>query len=109
MILLGEDCIVVPVSLCERFLTALHCTHQGITKTLARARSNAYWAGIAHDVLKLCRECEICAEDHVDPAISVTSHSEAFSPEFKYGADIGEIDGHPHLVVIDYYSFAIFE
>ena len=28
----------------------------------------------------MCRECEICAEDHADPAISVTSHSEAFGP-----------------------------
>ena len=24
-------------------------------KTLARARNNAYWPGLAHDVLKLCR------------------------------------------------------
>ena len=38
-----------------------------------------------------------------------TSHSEAFSPGFKYGADIGEIDGYPHLIVVDYNSFAIFE
>ena len=38
-----------------------------------------------------------------------TSHSEAFSPGFKYGADIGKIDGYPHLIVVDYYSFAIFE
>ena len=54
IILLGEDCIVVPVTLREQFLKALHYTHQGITKTLARARSHAYWPGIAHDVLKLC-------------------------------------------------------
>ena len=65
--------------------------------------------GLAHDVLKLCWECEICAEDHVDPSISSTSHSEAYSPGFKYSADIGEIGGHPHLVVVDYFSFAIFE
>ena len=69
----------------------------------------AYWPGLAHDILKLCRECQMCAEDHVDPTIMSTSHSEAFSPGFKYGADIGEIDGYPHLIVVDYYSFAIFE
>ena len=76
---------------------------------MARARSNAYWPSIAHDVLKLCRDCEICAEVHADPAISVTFHSEAFGPGFKHGADIGEIDRHPHLIVVDYYSFTIFE
>ena len=109
IILLGEDCIVVLVSLCENFLKALYYTHQGITKTLARARSHAYWPGIAHDVLKICRECEICAEDHAYPRIPNIHHTDAHGPGFKYGADIGEIDGHPHLIVIDYYSFTVFE
>ena len=59
IILLGEDHIVVPIALCEQFLKALHYTHQGITKTFARARNHVYWPGIAHDVLKLCCECEI--------------------------------------------------
>ena len=57
----------------------------------------------------MCRECEVCAEDHADPSLLTSTHSEAFGPGFKYGADIGEIDGFPHLVVMDYYSFAIFE
>ena len=42
IILLGEDCIVVPVALHENFLKALHYTHQGITKTLARVRNHVY-------------------------------------------------------------------
>ena len=54
-------------------------------------------------------ECEMCAEDHADPSISTSTHSEAFGPGFRYGADIGEIDGFLHLIVVDYYSFAIFE
>ena len=87
----------------------LHYTHQGITNTLAQARSSVYWPGLAHDLLKLCRECEICAEDHADPSLTTTSHSEAFGLEFKYCTDIGEIDGFLHQIVIDYYSFAIFE
>ena len=109
IILLGEDCIVVPNQLCEQFLKALHYTHQGITKTLARARNHAYWPGITHDVLQLCCECEICAEDHAYPSISNVSHADAHGPGFKYGADVGKINSHPHLVVIDYYSFTVFE
>ena len=109
IILLGGDYIVVPISLCENFLKALHYTHQGITKTLARARNHAYWPGIVHDVLQLCHECEICAEDHAYPGIPNVHHTDAHGPGFKYGADIGEIDSHPHLVVIDYYSFTVFE
>ena len=51
IILLGEDCIVVPNGLHEQFLIALHYTHQKITKTLARARNHTYWPGIAHELL----------------------------------------------------------
>ena len=109
VILLGEDRIVVPVTLHEKFLIAHHYTHQGITKTLAHARNNAYWPGLAHDILKLYRECEVCAKDHTDPSISMSTHGEAFGPGFKNGVDVGEIDGFPHLIVVDYYSFAIFE
>ena len=43
------------------------------------------------------------------PNISNVHHADAHGPGFKYGADVGEIDGHPHLVVIDYYSFTVFE
>ena len=57
----------------------------------------------------MCRECEVCAEDHIDPSLSTSTHSEAFGPGFKYSADIGDIDGFPHLIVMDYYSFAILE
>ena len=63
----------------------------------------------AHDVLKLCHECEICAEDHAYPLLSNVSHADAHRPAFKYGADIGKIEGHPHLIVVDYYSFTVFE
>ena len=99
----------MPIALHEQFLKALHFTHQGITKTLARARNHAYWPGIAHDVLKLYCECEICAEDHAYPSLSNMSHADAHGPAFKYGADIGQIEGHPHLIVVDYYSFTVFE
>ena len=109
IIMLGEDCIVVPAALCDNFLKVLHYTHQGITKTLARTRNHVYWPGIAHDVLQLCCECEICAEDHAYPSISNINHVDGHRPGFKYGADVGKIDSHPHSVVIDYYSFTVFE
>ena len=109
IILLGEDHIVVPIALHEQFLKALHYTQQGITKTLARARNHTYWPAIAHDVLQLCYECEICAKDHAYPSLSNVNHAHAHGLAFKYGVDIGEIEGHPHLIVVDYYSFPVFE
>ena len=38
IILLGEDCIVVPIALHEQFLKALHYTHKGITKTSCQSK-----------------------------------------------------------------------
>ena len=73
-----------------------------LPKLLPEQGNHVYWPGIAHDVLQLCRECEICAEDHAYPGISNIHHADAHRPGFKYGADIG-------LVVIDYYSFTVFE
>ena len=37
------------------------------------------------------------------------NHADAHGPAFKYGADIGEINGCPHLIVVDYYLFTVFE
>ena len=51
----------------------------------------------------------LCAEDNVYPNISNVHHADTHGPGFKYGADIGKIDGRPHLVVIDYYLFTVFE
>ena len=110
IILLGEDCIVVPVTLREQiFEGSTFIPIKELLKLLPRARSHAYWPGIAHHVLKLCRECEICAEDHAYPSLSNVNHADAHGPAFKYGADIREINGCPHLIVVDYYSFTVFE
>ena len=38
-----------------------------------------------------------------------TYHKPIESLVLKPGADIGEIDSHSHLIVIDYYSFTVFE
>ena len=37
------------------------------------------------------------------------NHADAHRPAFKYGVNIGEIKGCPHLIVVDYYLFTVFE
>ena len=37
------------------------------------------------------------------------NHAEAHGPAFQYDTNIGEIEGHPHLIIVDYYSFTVFE
>ena len=90
----------MPTALHEQFLKALHYTHQGITKTLARARNHVYWPSIAHDVLQLCHvNVKFILKTMLIHSLSNVNHANAHGPAFKYGADIGKIEGHPHLIV----------
>ena len=70
-----------------------------------------FWSGINVDIEQLCKQCETCRQNQQDPPFSPsTSVSiEAHYPGEVYGADVADIQGKHHLVVIDYYSTCIFE
>ena len=70
-----------------------------------------FWPGINADIEQLCKQCETCRQNQQYPPFSPnTSVSvEAHYPGEVYGADIADIQGKYHLVVIDYYSTCIFE
>ena len=70
-----------------------------------------FWPGINADIEQLCKQCETCRQNQQDPPFSPnTSVSvEAHYPGEVYGADVADIQGKHHLVVIDYYSTCIFE
>ena len=70
-----------------------------------------FWPGINADIEQLCKQCESCRQNQQDPPFSPnTSVSvEAHYPAEVYGADVADIQGKHHLVVVDYYSTCIFE
>ena len=51
----------------------------------------------------MCREAQ-----HAPPTYD-EHNTEAYYPKHIYGTDIGNIYGKPHVIIVDYYSFFIFE
>ena len=89
----------------------MHDAHLGIVKTKLHAHRLLFWPGINADIEQLCKQCETCRQNQQDPPFSPsTSVSvKAHYPEEVYVADVADIQGKHHLVVIDYYFTCIFE
>ena len=101
--------IVIPWSLQDEYLRCLHTGHFVISKCQARVKSTVYWPGIDKDITNLVGHCDTCRQvQHALP--SYDKHSaEACYPSHIFGSDIANVDGKPHVVVLDYYSFFIYE
>ena len=49
--------------------------HQGVNKTLARLRQEAYWVGMAEDVEVYCRKCIKCKQAKLPTPIHAPMNS----------------------------------
>ena len=101
--------IIIQKSLQFECLRCLHTGHFGISKCRARAKSTVYWPGIDKDITNLIGCCDICRQvQHAPPTFD--KHSvEACYPTHIFGSDIANVDGKPHVIIVDYYSFFIYE
>ena len=101
--------IVIPQSLQDEYLKCLHTGHFRVSKCRAKAKSIVYCPGIDKDITNLIGHCDTCRQvQHAPP--SYDKHSvEACYPSHIFGSDIASVDGKPHVVVVDYYSFFIYE
>jgi hypothetical protein len=59
LVLLGQR-LVVPQALRKEVLKRLHASHQGIERTLRRARQTVFWPGITSDIKATVENCEAC-------------------------------------------------
>ena len=101
--------IVIPKSLQNEYLKCLHTGHLGISKCQARAKSTVYWPGIDKNITNLIGHCDTCRQvQHAPPSYDECS-VEACYPSHIFGSDIANVDGKPHVLVMDYYSFFIYE
>ena len=101
--------IVIPRSLQDEYLKCLQTDHFQVSKCRATAKSTVYWPGIDKDITNLVGCCDTCRQvQHAPP--SYDEHSiEACHPSHIFGSDIGNVDGKPHVVVVDYYLFFMCE
>ena len=101
--------IVIPKSLQNEYLRCLHTGHFGISKCRAMAKSTVYWPGIDKDITNFIGHYDTCRQvQHASPTFD--EHSvEACYPSHIFGSDIANIDGKPHVIIVDYYSFFIYK
>ena len=103
--------IIAPIGLKRQFLNKLHDSHMGIAKIKLMARTLVYWPQWNEDTEKLCTECSVCHQNQNMPTNVPKFQVKAMYPGHIYGIDVADIgQAHrQHLVLVDYYSCAIFK
>ena len=97
--------ILIPTALRQVTLQRLHAAHQGVAKTLERARHSVWWPTVASDISHMIRNCRPCRE-HLpsQPHKPLLHGPEATRPFQKLHADIMQEAGRKYLVLTDEYS-----
>ena len=97
--------MIIPTSLRNRVLQALHAAHQGISAMHSRAQQSVFWLGMTADIARVRAMCQTCAvnapsQHHMPPVPPVV-------PEYPFQAiasDYFELAGNKFLVVVDRFS-----
>ena len=105
---------VLPLSLRQAAISQSHdiptAGHQGIAKTLQRLQTSAYWVGMAQDVTKYCKQCNVCQQAKLPtPTPAPLSNVPIGGPWQMLAADILEVpvsrcNNRYLLVVMDYFT-----
>ena len=103
LVLKGQR-IVVPHSLRARVLQDLHASHQGLTRTLHRARQVVYWPNMTNDLSCLIKQCEPCrlhAASQPKEPLRITDDRCPTLPFESTSADLFSCQGWEYLVYVD--------
>ncbi|KAL1447515.1 hypothetical protein WDU94_010909 [Cyamophila willieti] len=100
-----QDRTVIPTSLKQKALEALHTGHMGITKTNLRAQQLFYWINLNKDVESFINKCMVCQENRpAKPNETLLHHEQSYLPFETLALDIMTFNSNDYLVVIDQYS-----
>ena len=69
-VIIYKDRIVIPPSLRQSCLAALHAAHQGVSSMISRAETSIFWPGITTDIHAIRANCSYCnqmAPSHLPP------------------------------------------
>jgi Integrase zinc binding domain len=57
-----ENRVIIPQSLRDTVLKALHCGHFGISKTFVLAKETVFWPYMSQSIENMISRCELCNE-----------------------------------------------
>ena len=97
--------IVIPTSMRNQVLKAIHLGHQGETKCILRARESVFWPGISNDSRQMVKDCGSCNHHQpIKPKLPIMQPDLPTRPWEKLGTDIFEFNNRKYLMIVDYYS-----
>ncbi len=104
-LILYRQRLLVPRSFRKEVLKRLHASHQGITRTLRRARQAVYWPGITSDITSTIEACTACqtrlSSLPKEPLMTDPLPTRVFE---EIAADFFETGNKHYLAVVDRYS-----
>ena len=90
-------------------LQKIHDAHLGIVKSRLLGCTLMYWPNWNNDIETTCQTCDLCRENQSMPANIPKFQVKANFPGEIYGVDVADIQGKPHIILVDYYTCCIFE
>ena len=104
-VIIYKNRIVIPPSLRQNCLAALHAAHQGVSSMISRAETSIFWPGITTDIHTTRANCTYCnqmapsqaALPPVPPVIAAYPFQCICADYFHY-------QGVSYLVIVDRYS-----
>ncbi len=104
-ILVMRQRLIIPKCLRKEVLKRLHASHQGVDRTLRRARQTVFWPGISSDVKSTVRACEACLKYSPSQSRETMKKDKPVTRVFEeVAADLFEIRNTHFLVITDRYS-----
>ncbi len=94
-----KDRVIIPVTLREDCLKALHAAHQGVTMMLSNAEASIFWPGIAADIShhrSTCSKLTRCRHHN--------HHSRPGSPHKAVPEHLCRLFPQQRVVIVDRYS-----
>ena len=97
--------IVIPISMRNQVLRAIHLGLQGENKCILRARESVFWPDISTDIRQMMKNCDLRSKHQpAQPNLPIMQPDLPTRPWEKLGTDIFEFNGKKYLMVVDYYS-----
>ncbi len=97
--------IVIPPSLRQDCIQALHAAHQGVSRMTARAETSIFWPGITNAIAHVRAQCDDCNRNAPSqPSAPPAPRVEPLYPFQCLCADYFQYKGDTYLVVVDRYS-----
>ena len=103
-LLLKGTRLVIPTTMRNSVLVALHEGHQGMSRCRERARETVWWPGLSSQINELVKNCTICIKERANPVEPLMPSELPERPWQKVGADLFTLNNCNYLLLVDYYS-----